>query len=90
MTYINGRLLGERGRLSDTVDIPDYESYTNPDYPMAIYYYVCTLEEDEYFTVGDNMEESIDSRSCGPIKRNDILNKVVFTVFPFSKFGPIL
>lgn len=35
------------------------------------------LAEDEYFIQGDNIEHSTDSRTYGPIKRNQIVGKVI-------------
>jgi signal peptidase I len=36
------------------------------------------LKEDEYFVLGDNIEKSYDSRHFGPIKKDDILGKVIW------------
>ena len=48
-----------------------------------------TLKSDEYFILGDNRLISKDSRYFGPIKEKEIKGKVVFRIFPFSKFGKI-
>ena len=50
-----------------------------------------TLSEDEYFTLGDNRNESLDSRreSVGAIHKDDLMGKVVLRLYPFSKFGLI-
>ena len=37
-----------------------------------------TLSSDEYFIMGDNREQSIDSRAFGPIKSADIVGKLIF------------
>ena len=36
-----------------------------------------TLGADEWFVLGDNPEESTDSRQLGPVRRRDIIGKVV-------------
>ncbi|MCD7805779.1 MAG: signal peptidase I [Lachnospiraceae bacterium] len=48
-----------------------------------------TLGEDEYFVLGDNRNESLDSRYevVGLVKRSDIFGKAVFRLWPLSDFG---
>ena len=48
-----------------------------------------TLLDDEYFVLGDNRNDSIDSRfiSVGNIKRKQIIGKPFIRIYPFSKFG---
>ncbi len=48
-----------------------------------------TLEEDEYFALGDNRNNSQDSRdpAVGCIHKKDIIGKAFIRIFPFSKFG---
>ncbi len=49
------------------------------------------LEDDEYFVMGDNRNNSTDSRdpSVGNIKREDIIGRAWLRIFPFDKFGLI-
>ena len=48
-----------------------------------------TLEEDEYFLMGDNRPYSKDSRdlSVGPIHKSQIFGKGVRVLFPFNEIG---
>jgi len=39
--------------------------------------YPLTLGEDEYFVLGDNREESIDSRAFGAVKESQIIGRVI-------------
>ena len=49
--------------------IEPYTAETNIKYDM---------NETSYFVIGDNYNNSIDSRDYGPIEHNDIIGKVIF------------
>ncbi len=42
------------------------------------------LGDDEYFVLGDNRENSLDSRSFGPVKKDAILGITNVIIFPFN------
>lgn len=45
------------------------------------------LGNDEYFVVGDNRENSYDSRFFGPIKKDMILGVTDLRLYPFNRLG---
>ena len=84
------------GMPGDTVAIKNGDIYINDEKINDEYAYGETsdyeriiLDDDEYFILGDNRLISKDSRYFGPVKEKDIKGKVIFRIFPFSKFGKI-
>ena len=49
------------------------------------------LGDDEYFVMGDNRNDSKDSRfeEVGNIHRDELEGKAVFRIWPLSKFGKV-
>jgi signal peptidase I len=72
--YINGKVLDE-----------DYGK--EPILDGGIAKEPITLGKDEYFVMGDNRNESGDSREeyIGPIKRNLIIGKAIIRIWPLNK-----
>lgn len=53
--------------------------------------YPVTLSDDEYFVLGDNRNDSQDSRDSmvGNIKREDLVGKAWARIWPLGKFGKL-
>lgn len=49
--------------------------------------FVDTLGSNEYFVIGDNRDDSIDSRVLGSVGRYQIMGKTKITIFPVTRFG---
>jgi signal peptidase I len=70
--------------------IPIDEPYLFPEPPQNHKDYgPQELSDDEYLVLGDNRNVSDDSRSFGPIKRDNIIGKAWFIYWPPSKWGVI-
>lgn len=48
-----------------------------------------TVGENEYFVVGDNRNNSTDSREFGTVNKSSIMGKAVLRIWPFDKFGTL-
>jgi len=72
--YINGRKLIE-SYLPNTTK-------TNP-YNLSSF----VIDENNYFLMGDNRENSSDSRIWGTCPGDDIIGKAFFRIIPLKKFG---
>lgn len=46
-----------------------------------------TIPKDNYYVLGDNRENSVDSRVIGTIDSSNILGHAIFTIYPFKDFG---
>lgn len=69
--------------INNEEDTSGYGYGENIDFPEY------TLKDDEYFLIGDNRSDSFDSRYFGPVKKEDIVGKANFIIFPFNRFGSI-
>ena len=83
------RLVGLPG---DTVEIRNTILYINGSateeeyihYPANYYYAAYTLLENEYFVLGDNRSNSNDSHLIGPLRRSQIIGRVLRVFYPFQ------
>jgi signal peptidase I len=57
------------------------------EFPFSGEHPPLTLEKDQYFLLGDNRQGSSDSRSWGPIPRDQILGRVLYRYWPLGRSG---
>lgn len=73
--YINGEILEEDYLESDL----HYDDYSLEDAGYK------TIPENMYFVLGDNREDSLDSREIGLISKEDIQGKIFMRFWPITK-----
>lgn len=67
--------------INDSVLVKDYGSNKTDDFDEV------TIGNDEYFLMGDNRDNSLDSRYFGTFNKNKIKGRTKYTLFPFNRFG---
>lgn len=88
--YLIKRVIGLPG---ETIEYKDNKLYVNGKLVKDNYGknptkdFKTKIPKGSYFVMGDNRNNSLDSRYFGAFKKNKILGKTNFTVFPFNRFG---
>ncbi len=81
--YINDTLY-----INDQKVDEDFLKTDTPDFSLSDIGYK-TIPDGYYFIVGDNRNDSSDSRTIGLISEKDIKGSASFVIYPFNKFGNI-
>ena len=74
---------GDKIKCVNNEEVSNYGYGTSFDFPQVI------LGSDEYFLIGDNREDSLDSRYFGPVKAASISGVANFRIYPFNKIGKL-
>ena len=88
--YLIKRVIGLPG---EKVEVKNNKLYINGKFIKQDFKYKKTddftykIPKGEYFVMGDNRTNSLDSRYFGSFKRNKILGKTNYIIFPFSRIG---
>ncbi|HEX3453984.1 MAG TPA: signal peptidase I [Gaiellaceae bacterium] len=84
---INGHELKESYLPKDVLPSAPWPSTTppgcEPDSPEG----GCTVPAGHYFVMGDNRDDSLDSRRHGPIKESSIVGRVFLRIWPPGRIG---
>lgn len=84
IVYVNGEPIDEPYLQNEwSIVIRDSEEVFTENFEEV------KLGEDEYWLMGDNRINSIDSRHFGPFSRKDIKGKSLFFLLPFERFGDV-
>jgi signal peptidase I len=75
--YVNNRVLVEKYLDSDVITLGGQMIRENT---------ITTLGEDEYLMLGDNRENSTDSRDYGAINKESVLGRALFVYKPIQNF----
>lgn len=73
--YVDGKKVKENFKhgVTDDFNIEELDSYTIP--------------ENSYLVMGDNRENSLDSRELGFIREDQLLGKTSLIILPFNRIG---
>ncbi|MBE6870151.1 MAG: signal peptidase I [Ruminococcus albus] len=61
----------------------------DPQYSVGEGVYEYEVPEDTVFVMGDNRNDSMDSRSIGFIPKSEIMGKAIFRIYPFKSLGRV-
>jgi len=75
VVYVNGRRLAEPYLPEEYEDVRSYNEALVPEH--------------SYFVLGDHRNLSNDSRDFGPVDKDFIYGKAVFSYWPFAKLGKL-
>ena len=86
------RVIGLPGETIEYINNELYVNYKKVDVPFEFEYtndFKYEVPDKEYFVLGDNRDNSKDSRYFGSIELNKIRGKVSIILFPFNRIGKV-
>lgn len=87
--FVDGKKLDESYLKGSALDMKVLIDFDNSYYDESSSTYKYTVPDDCVFVMGDNRNNSTDSRAIGCVPVDCILGKATIRLFPFSKFGAI-
>lgn len=83
--YVNDKEISNEHIDSTMLD----KGMFDPSYKVSDGVYEYHVPQDSIFVMGDNRNNSTDSRTIGFISNNDVMGHVIFRLYPFKKFGSV-
>lgn len=96
--YLIKRVIGLPGEIVEYKDnilyinnksVDDIIAYSTSDFSTTELTDNGVIPEDKYFVLGDNRNNSTDSRIIGLIDKEQIIGKTNLIIFPFKHFGSV-
>ncbi len=83
--YVNDKEISNEHIDSTMLD----KGMFDPSYKVSDGVYEYHVPQDSIFVMGDNRNNSTDSRTIGFISNDDVMGHVIFRLYPFKKFGSV-
>lgn len=83
VSYKNNKLYINGNEIEDNYGLGYTENFELKDLNLT------KIPDNEYLLMGDNRNDSLDSRYFGTISKDKILGSVKYRLFPFNKFGKV-
>lgn len=83
VSYKNNRLYINGNEIEDNYGLGYTEDFELKNLNLT------KIPDNEYLVMGDNRNDSLDSRYFGTISKDKILGSVKYRLFPFNKFGKV-
>ena len=83
--YVNDKEISNEHIDSTMLD----KGMFDPSYKVSDGTYEYHVPQNSIFVMGDNRNNSTDSRTIGFISNDDVMGHVIFRLYPFKKFGSV-
>lgn len=89
--YVNGNPLDEDYTIGETFNSINrsHDEFLSEEQKSVDLTQPIKIPSNSYWLMGDNREDSRDSRFFGPVSSNQIIGKAIYRVAPIDRFGEI-
>jgi len=86
---VDGQIAINNETLLDEKWLPEAERDASSASAQTVDIELTQIDGDEVYVLGDNRDQSIDSRSFGPVRLDDVVGTVAVRFLPFDRFGTV-